>query len=397
MYGSDVAMREPAPSGPIPAVGLAAGHPIPCLDGLRALGILVVMVSHSHLQNLVPGVFGVTLFFFISGFLITTLLMTEHARTGTIAVGAFYMRRLVRLYPPLIVYVVLSGLVWVAAGGRLDPLGVTAALAYLANYVAIFAPERMHGIGGQLWSLAVEEHFYLVFPGLLLVLLPRRSMLLPVLAGLCVLALGLRAFVALRHPGIAPDYTGMATECRIDAILFGALAALFRRAHPDDRWMRAVTHPVPVGASLAVLLATLLYRDGLFRETWRYTVQGIAFAAPVLALTSTERYPRVRALLDGRVLVAVGVLSYSLYLWHLTGLDLGDHAARTLGASVPVGVALGWIASVALAAASYAWVEKPFFALRRRFGSRVHGSSPTAHPGSLPAASPQPLPAGRRP
>lgn len=78
-----------------------AARTIPSLDGLRALSILLVMASHSGLQDRVPGVFGVTVFFFISGFLITTLLVGEYRRSGTIAVGAFYMRRFLRLFPPL--------------------------------------------------------------------------------------------------------------------------------------------------------------------------------------------------------------------------------------------------------------------------------------------------------
>lgn len=93
---------------------LAPDYPTPALSGLRALSILAVIVSHTGLQNRVPGVFGVTVLFFISGFLVTTLVIGEHRRSGTIAVGAFYMRRLLRLYPPLIVSVAVTSAAWVS-------------------------------------------------------------------------------------------------------------------------------------------------------------------------------------------------------------------------------------------------------------------------------------------
>lgn len=358
-------------------------HDIPALDGLRALSILLVMVSHSRLQNVVPGVFGVTVFFFISGFLITTLLMREHARTGTIAIAAFYMRRLLRLYPPLIAFVGLSAAAWLAAGNRLDPIGVLGALTYLTNYFVIFMPERMQGIGGQLWSLAVEEHFYLVFPWVLLVLLARRAWLVPALIGFCVCALGLRFLVALNYPAIATDYTGMASECRIDAILFGALAAIFRAAPAGHRWMGAATHPLAFAGSLLVMLATFMYRDPFFRESLRHTIQGIALAAPILALTSTGRYRTLRAILNSRPLVAIGVLSYSLYLWHLAGLAIGEHAAALYYLPAVAGAVIGWSLAFAFATLSYVLVERPFFGLRRYFGSHARGVVPERTQDSL--------------
>lgn len=370
-------------SGPIQGDARSLGAAIPALDGLRAVSILLVMVSHSGLQHLVPGVLGVTIFFFISGFLITTLLMQEHARTGTIAIGPFYTRRLLRLYPPLIAFVGISGVAWIVAGGRLDPLGVFAALAYLTNYFAIFAPERLQGLGGQLWSLAVEEHFYLVFPWLLLAFQRWRRWLVGLLVALCLAALGLRIHVTLNNPDIATAYTGMASECRVDAILFGALAALFRDTPIGRRWIGVVTHPLSVGLGLGTIVLTLVYRDPFFRETVRHTLQGLALAAPVLALTSTDRFSTVREILDSRPFAVIGILSYSLYLWHLAGLSLGEHLAAVYALPVAAAVAVGWSATFLFAALSYRLVERPFFALRRRFGSHVRSVSPEVGPTML--------------
>lgn len=356
---------------------------IPSLDGFRALSILVVMASHSGLQDRIPGVFGVTVFFFISGFLITTLLADEYRRTGTIAVGAFYMRRFLRLFPPLFVFVALTGAVWVAIGERLYPLGVLGALAYMTNYLVIFVPQIMQGIGGQLWSLAVEEHFYLFFPWLMLFLLPRRRMLVPVLVGLCIISLAVRIGVALAAPDAATQYNGIATEARMDAILYGALAAILRDAPQARGFLERLTRPYIIGIALAILLATFLIRDPFFRSTVRYTIQSLALMPPILALTSTSRFPAVRKLLDSRPFVIIGVLSYSLYLWHLAGLELGNSLARHLALPTISGWVLGWIITFGAAALSYRFVERPFFSLRRRFGSRLHEQQATA-----PAASP---------
>lgn len=361
-------------------------HAIPALDGLRALSILIVMISHSGLQDRVPGVFGVTVFFFISGFLITTLLVGEYQRSGRIAVGAFYMRRFLRLFPPLCVFVAVSCLVWVATGGRLHPLGVLGALGYMTNYLAIFDPHVLQGIGGQLWSLAVEEHFYLVYPWLMLLLLPRRSMLVPALVGLCAASLAVRIGVASAAPDAATQYNGMATECRIDAILFGALAAVLRGAPQGRSVVERLTRPWVVGLALAILLATFLVRDPVFRSTWRYTIQSLALAPPILALTTTGRFAPIRALLDSRPLVTIGILSYSLYLWHLAGLALGDHLAARFAWPSAAALALGWAATFAAATLSYSLVERPFFALRRRFGSKIRVTQGTADPLPLQAA-----------
>jgi peptidoglycan/LPS O-acetylase OafA/YrhL len=345
---------------------------IPSLDGLRALSILIVMASHSGLQDRIPGVFGVTVFFFISGFLITTLLVDEYKRSGTIAVGAFYMRRFLRLFPPLFVFVALTGAVWVAIGKQLHPLGVLGALAYMTNYLVIFVPQIMQGIGGQLWSLAVEEHFYLFFPWLMLFLLPRRRMLVPVLIGLCVTSLMVRIGVALAAPDASTQYNGIATEARMDAILYGALAAILCATPQPQGLLERLTRPYIVGIALAILLATFLIRDPFFRSTVRYTIQSLALVPPILALTSTSRFPKIRMLLDSRPFVTIGVLSYSLYLWHLSGLELGTSTALHLALPDISGWVLGWFITFGAAWLSYRFVERPFFSLRRRFGSRLH-------------------------
>jgi peptidoglycan/LPS O-acetylase OafA/YrhL len=172
---------------------------IPSLDGLRAISILIVLVSHAGYGSAVPGGLGVTIFFFLSGYLITTLLLDETERSGRINIGKFYLRRVFRLFPPLLVtlFIAYSLVALGLLDGGISWSGVLAQLFYFANYYGLFFdPGNTTAAGtGILWSLAVEEHFYMIYP--------------TVLAGL--LALGLSrlrivvvlAIACLSRPGLA--------------------------------------------------------------------------------------------------------------------------------------------------------------------------------------------------
>lgn len=344
---------------------------LPGLDGVRAISILLVMASHSGLAHLIPGVFGVTLFFFISGFLITTLMIAEHRAHGRIGLGAFYMRRMIRLYPPLIVSIAATVVVMLAFGATISPLGVAGALAYLANYLSIFRPDLMAGLGGQLWSLAVEEHFYFVYPLLMLALLPRPKLAVPVLLALCALSLAVRLYVSSAYPAIAVDYTGKATETRLDSILYGAIAALLWWSAQGRRVLEVAIRPPVLLVALGVILFSLLWRDEVFRQTWRYSLQGLALVPLMVAATVSGTQPWVTAVLESAPMRWIGRLSYSLYLWHILAFDIGLRLIPGGGARFVAAMLLGWALTFALSMACYRYVEQPFFALRKRFGSNV--------------------------
>ena len=148
---------------------------IPSLDGLRAISVLLVVLGHSGLDAIVPGGLGVTIFFFLSGYLISTLMLAEHDKTGGINILHFYARRVFRLMPPLIVSLAIAyGLTysgWLAGG--ITSKGLAAQLLYFANYYGLFYdPGNTVPDGtGILWSLAVEEHFYIFYPLLMALLL----------------------------------------------------------------------------------------------------------------------------------------------------------------------------------------------------------------------------------
>ena len=350
---------------------------IPSLDGIRAIAVSLVFFAHSGLERIVPGGLGVTVFFVLSGFLITTLMRREHAATGTLSLRAFYLRRFLRLMPPLYVVVTLT-LLGVALGvvsGAFTTGGLLAVLFYLGNYFVI--ANDFHGIPagtGVTWSLAVEEHFYLLFPLLALVLLrraePRRAA--AALLGSCGAILAWRCVLAFN--GVGESWIGMATDTRADAILIGCALAFGRNpvldALParDDRRDAAIA----IGC-LGVLLATLAIRNEAFRLTARYSLQGLAIAPLIyLAVARADAWPA--RLLNARPMVYIGTISYTIYLAHQVILD-------ALFANLP---RLPWVATLLLGAAltlavaepMRRFVERPCAKLRKRLHRRATAVAP---------------------
>src|SRR5579871_4507281 len=141
---------------------------IPSLDGFRAVSVLIVVLGHSGLEALVPGGLGVTIFFFLSGYLITTLMLKERENTGEINILHFYARRVFRLMPPLLISLAIAyGLTYAGLlSGGITRTGLAAQLLYFANYYGLYFDmgNTIPDGTGILWSLAVEEHFYIFYP-----------------------------------------------------------------------------------------------------------------------------------------------------------------------------------------------------------------------------------------
>jgi peptidoglycan/LPS O-acetylase OafA/YrhL len=341
------------------------GFNIPGLDGLRAISILLVMMSHSGLQNILPGVFGVTIFFFISGFLITSLLIAEHNTTNAVSIRRFYLRRILRLYPPLLTYAIAMSVIWAARGFSIDFIGLLGALFYFANYLYAVWPEHVVVYGAHLWSLSVEEHFYLFFPLLFALGIGRNRI------ALCLLiAVALVIRITEAHLGASETYTSVATECRYDTILAGCVTAIVVNDRGADRLVRLAVHPIVVIVALCAILSTLVIRDSTFRQTFRFTIQNIALIPIVLSAVFTPRYLAVKTMLNWRPVKWIGVLSYSLYLWHYALFDL---AKAALGeAPAVIQYSIGWLLAFCVALMIYFLVERPVFRLRRLAGSKAH-------------------------
>ena len=321
-----------------------------------------------------------TIFFFVSGLLITGQLLDERHRSGRIDFRRFYWRRLLRLWPASTAFIVVAGCVYVALGGSMRPWAWSAAIFYLANYVELATHLFDTTVPGLphpfviLWSLAIEEQFYLVWPLLLLVLAGVGGRAALVTALLCCVAgclawrMHLAPLCEASRAACGPhgdDWIGKSTDTRADSLAFGALAAVMARG-ALSAWLTDLLRRRAVTAvACLVLLATILVRDDGFRDTWRFTVQGLALSALVPA-SALAGHP-LGEFLSHPVLVAVGRLSYGLYLWHWLALMLAARvAAGGIGFDAPF---LSLTALFTLA--SWFAIERPIVAWRRRAGSNA--------------------------
>jgi peptidoglycan/LPS O-acetylase OafA/YrhL len=339
------------------------------LDGLRGISILLVVIGHAGLGHILPGGLGVTVFFFISGFLITSLLLNERERTNNIDLKGFYLRRFWRLTPPVVLHVVLSlALLWVVNGTVkwIEPASV---FFYFANYYKIFEHYTMTGAQYSpfdiYWSLAVEEHFYLFFTPLLVFVRSRRAVFVLTLL-LLVLPLVIRIGITQHFDAnFSDEYTYRATDARLDSIAYGCLLAVMGAARftgPRALMLFAL--------GICGLLASLLYRDAYFRQVIRYSVQGISLLLVCGPLMFSDQLAWARRLLSNAPLVYVGKLSYSMYLYHWLALIVVYLVVGSQHSSLPWQAAY-WVLTMALSMLSYYAIERPSVSLRRRFGSNA--------------------------
>jgi peptidoglycan/LPS O-acetylase OafA/YrhL len=338
---------------------------VPSLDGLRAISILIVLAAHFIDARLFPGGLGVYLFFVISGFLITRLLFVEYDTTRAISIPLFYLRRIIRLYPVIIAFTTCVILLDMALQRPYNLLEPASGLGYFANYLNVWLDAN--GMGrempfGPFWSLSVEEHFYILFPLVFVLLRGDPARLMWVLAGLCVACLGLRVGVAAIRPDyLHTDIFYVESQYRLDSIAYGVILALACQMQAGRRFLRRIAHPVIACAALAVVVACVAVRDPWFRETFRYTLLGCAADVLVAAVLFGDRSRLVQRLLNTSVLIWIGRLSYSLYIWHEGVSSFMPRA----GWAHWQGTVLTLLATFAVAVASYYAVEQPFLRLRR--------------------------------
>ena len=358
---------------------------IPSLDGLRAISVLIVVLAHSDLEALVPGGLGVTIFFFLSGYLITTLMLTEHQRTGGINILNFYTRRVFRLMPPLLISLAIAYALTYAGmlAGGITTKGLTAQLLYFANYYGLFFdPGNTIPDGtGILWSLAVEEHFYIVYPLLMTAMLgcAFRPRTIGALLGVGCLAVLVWRIHIVQSPHFVSDRTYYASDTRIDSIIFGCILAIVanpKRQPSRSTAMSRVDWAV-LAAAVGALLLTLLYRNVAFRETIRYDIQGIALM-PLFYFAVRFADNRLFRKLNLPWMVTLGTYSYAIYLIH-------DVVIRSIVKDVPVLATKSFILfpaalviSIAYAAAIDRFVDPYFRQLRRKYGFGVAPKIPVA-------------------
>jgi peptidoglycan/LPS O-acetylase OafA/YrhL len=298
----------------------------PALDGVRGIAIAIVVAFHAFHWP-AAGTLGVDLFFVLSGFLITTLLLEEHARSGRIRIGAFYIRRARRLLPALFAMLAPFLLIAVSAtalGGGAPGwlwLRLAAALTYTSN-VLVAADPTLGSFGLiHLWSLAAEEQFYIVWPLLLLVVIRRvgTARVGRVLVLLLFVAVTYRLQLLLRGASIERVYYGPDTHA--DSLLIGCIfGSYYVRGRLPQFVFGYRSRGVSITVSLAVVLvAAVLVSRFPSRLTYETQLLPTAFAvaAGVFIVSAAIGGSLVARALAVRPLVFLGRISYSLYLWHL--------------------------------------------------------------------------------
>lgn len=355
---------------------------IPSLDGLRALSIFLVMALHTlqpysighHASPLWYAIFdgdtGVYIFFVISGYLITRLLLNEHQKRGSISFRGFYVRRAMRILPPLYAYVAALLLLGWAGRLALDKIDIFSALFFFHNYA--------HGFMWQLehfWSLSIEEQFYFIWPLVLFFCLRRpelagRALAARVALGVILVSPAVRVISFLVHNRYIHDGTGF--HMRADMLMFGCAAALLEGTPRFERFYGIATKVWWLPPAIIFFSGCI---EARFQNYWTFpfgfTLSGAAIA---IFLLWCVRNPasRIGRALNARFVVHIGVISYSIYLWQT--LFLHEGGSRIFG---PV---LGflcvfpanWVAILAVAELSRYLVELPSLRLRDRLIKTLH-------------------------
>jgi peptidoglycan/LPS O-acetylase OafA/YrhL len=358
---------------------------VPALDGLRGVAALAVLSFHAWPAIAPAGYIGVDVFFVLSGYLITRILLAEHADFGAIDLRAFWVRRGLRLLPALaLLLAFVACYVMIAAPPNVagqTTLGMLSSVFYYTDFVSV--ANGAVGIVGHTWSLAVEEQFYLVWP-LVIVVALRLKGARGVLVVACIGAvLSFAMQVSLAAHGAASRRLLYAPDTNAEALLVGCAVAAAASLGWVER-MRAEALRWGAYAGVAVLAVTYATAPGI--ETvapFTLTVVALATAGLILGITS-QRLP-VRRVLASPPMVALGRMSYAIYLWHYPVFLLLADALR--GWPAPVLWAATLTITLIAARVSDVFVERPCLRLKDRFAANrerrlADGSPAHRHPQS---------------
>jgi peptidoglycan/LPS O-acetylase OafA/YrhL len=348
------------------SMGNLGARRVPELDGLRGIAIISVLIHHKLTTFSVNGGFlGVDLFFVLSGFLITGILWSEFQNTRSISLRNFYMRRVLRLGPGLLIYLLACLFVTyrmqrIEMGEELKLIAI--ALVYSTNWLMAFGVNSFLEPTSITWSLSIEEQFYLVWPLLFfgcLMFKVRRGWIVAGLATTILAIMVHRILLLDAGAGLTRLYYG--TDTRADALLIGCLMALLPVARVSMKMKKYLNLASVLSLlGLSYFMSTTRFTDP-FLYLGGYTL--IALMAGIVIFVAANSPPGIlSALLRNRTLRWFGKISYGLYLWHW--LVVLSSSFYYLGYWEPwAKLAL----AVGIASASFYLVEKPFNRLKSRF------------------------------
>lgn len=343
-----------------------AERQIPMIGGMRAIAVFLVIIFHSGFER-VPGGLGVLVFFVISGFLITWLLLKENTRNGTVSLSRFYARRSLRIFPAFYAYALIAIVLMAVLHKQIPWASVVPSLFYVENYFQAWYGDPGTAFSHS-WSLGIEEQFYLFWPLLFVAIRKRLDLLIRVPAVIIVCVWVYRAILKFGFH-VWQGYFYEAFDTRLDHLLIGCLLAIllyFARDHPA--WNLICERPWVTGVTVALLVLSVLAEDryhDVYRDSVGFIVNPLLCACLIPQLISIRgnwlarwlEWPAVRYL---------GSISYSLYLYQQIVLQ---PVAKMLSKTPFALQMLGSIAVlIAVSSGSYFFIEKPFLRLKdRRF------------------------------
>lgn len=328
-----------------------SGSRIPGLDFLRALAVIFVLIDHTEYKfggplSIINGGIGVEIFFVLSGYLITSMLLDEWERFGSIGLKDFFQRRAARLLPVFYVYVIV-GIAYLTA--RHKPVNWEAVLSgclYVINYYQAFNGAPSHFLS-HCWSLAVEEQFYVIWPLIFVMAFKLRWRLDLTLVALVVAVWAYRAATQLYgwHPD---EYLYRSLETRADHLLIGCLLAVWLRRPSVQKRFEQLGHTPWIALTLiaALMYSGTLHRDTNYKYIYAYSIEPILIATliPLVIMAAEKKTGPLASVLNAPWFIKTGQASYGIYLFH----QLLMHPVRTAVESITGSYHLAIIVSIAL-------------------------------------------------
>lgn len=295
------------------------------IDALRAFAVMLVVVAHAGLGHLVPGGSGVTIFFAISGFIITFLLLREKEESGGFSVLRFYQRRAIKIAPPFLVIILLPTIVY-SMWANIDWLVVLSQVFFFYNWIKYQGDFDVLPGSEVVWSLAIEEQFYIAFSLIWVFIVKGKRISFWLGCGALLTILLSTAARFLLTASASAERIYYSSDTRVDGIAWGVLSAVvyyswIKSNRTRAKFVASFSHPLVFFLAVAIYLLSLLIRDEWFRDTLRYTLQAIATCGVILfglvpgdgsvrrVFNATARLPIVNM---------IGAASYSIYLVHLS-------------------------------------------------------------------------------
>jgi peptidoglycan/LPS O-acetylase OafA/YrhL len=348
---------------------LSRNSHLPALDAIRGASALLVVLAHTIVPRAF-GALGVAIFFVLSGFLITWLLIREHAKTGRISLRNFYIRRTLRIFPAAYVAWAVCVAAALLRGLDISWLEAGASLVYLGDYYNALQPVLADSgarIMGITWSLGVEEKFYLIWPFLFvryrtdLARLFRFSIVL-------IAAVWLYRIVLWPFADVPRDYLRYAFEARLDNIIFGCVAAVGLKLGYFNPVFDAVRRSSAAPIALVLVLLLDVFVEGVLGAGYHYafgmTFEAALIAAILLQLVWLGAQGEWRWM-EHPVSRFFGAISYSLYLYHTIVIAMVEHYLPNLQLRYTIPPIFA--ASISLAWLSHRFVEQPILRLKHRF------------------------------